>query len=224
MLRKFQAERLNFMKTDLGVYGEDWARKLYPEQNIFYEGGPPHKFWLHVDSKVVWQLTMFIKASKPDVLSEEEFSDLEEGSLVLARYSEDQQIYRAQVEKVQIKETGGQKTVQVRFFDYGNSDELGVDSLFRWEERYDLIKPQAVSCRLTSSTNQLLSHQQTEEFSSTMRSFGKMRLRVLEVVHSGDSVGTCLGGQRSGPDLVVQLFQDDLTIFLRQTHGNFLTT
>ena len=215
MLRKFQAERLKIMKTDLGVYGEAWAQKLYPDQNIYYEGGPPHKFWLHVDSRVVWQLTMFIKLSKPDVLSEKEFSELEEGSLVLARYSEDEQIYRAQVEQVKVKEGGGQKTVLVRFLDYGNSDEVGVESLFRWEERYDQIKPQAVACRLASSTHPQLSPQQTEEFSSTMRSCGKLRLRVVKVLHSGDSVSACLGGRRSGPDLVVQMFQDDLCVETR---------
>lgn len=211
MLRKFQAERLGIMKTDLGVYGEAWTKKLYPQQNIFYEGGAPYRFWLHVDSRVVWQLLLFIKASKPDVLSEEEFSQLEKGSLVLARYSEDQEIYRARVEKVLVKETG-QKTVRVRFIDYGNSDKLGVLSLYRWEERYDLIKPQAVLCRLASFTNHHLSHHQREEFSSTMRSFGKMSLKVLKVLHSGDSVSTCLGGERSGPDLVVKLIKDDLCV------------
>ena len=202
------------MKTDLGEYGEAWSRKLYLDENIFYEGGAPHRFWLHVDSKVVWELNMFIKASSPHGLSDQEFSQLKEGSLVLARYSDDNEIYRAQVEKVLIKEAG-QKTVCVRFFDYGNSDQLGVENLFQWEERYDQIKPQAVACRLASFTTHQLSHRQREEFNSSMRSFGKMRLRVLEVLQSGDSVSSCLGGKKSGPDLVVQLIKDDLCVETR---------
>ena len=221
MLRKFQAERLETMKTDLGEYGEAWSRKLYLDENIFYEGGAPHRFWLHVDSKVVWELNMFIKASSPHGLSDQEFSQLKEGSLVLARYSDDNEIYRAQVEKVLIKEAG-QKTVCVRFFDYGNSDQLGVENLFQWEERYDQIKPQAVACRLASFTTHQLSHRQREEFNLTMRSFGKMRLRVLEVLQSGDSVSTCLGGRKSGPDLVVQLFKDDLCVETRLKHSPIL--
>ena len=94
MLKKLQAERLKVMKNELGVFGEAWTRRLYPEENIYYEGGGPHRFWLHVDTEVVWNLTMFINASEPDPLSVEEFALLREGSLVLAKFS-DQQIYRA---------------------------------------------------------------------------------------------------------------------------------
>ena len=210
MLKKLQAERLKVMKNELGVFGEAWTRRLYPEENIYYEGGGPHRFWLHVDTEVVWNLTMFINASEPDPLSVEEFALLREGSLVLARFS-DQQIYRAQVEKVLLK--SGQKTVRVRFFDYGNSDQVGVESLYRWEERYDLIKPQAVACALASCLVEQISQDLSEEFSSTMRSFGKMGLRVVKVLHSGDSVRTCLGGKRrSGPDLLVQLTKDDACV------------
>ena len=61
MLSKHQEERLKIMKIELGVYGDSWTKREYPEKRIYYGGGPPHRFWLHVDSEAVWHLTHFIK-------------------------------------------------------------------------------------------------------------------------------------------------------------------
>lgn len=57
----------------------------------------------------------------------EEYLRLEVGSLVLARYKVDQEIYRAKVEAVRKEER--ERKVKVRFSDYGNSSQLGLDNL-----------------------------------------------------------------------------------------------
>ena len=55
----------------------------------------------------------------------EEYLRLEVDSLVLARYEVDQEIYRAKVERKEERE----RKVKVRFSDYGNSSQLGLDNL-----------------------------------------------------------------------------------------------
>ena len=146
------------------------------------------------------------KLTKPVQISVEEFGQLIVGDFVLAKYTEDQEIYRAQVEE--ILEVEGEKKVQVRFFDYGNAACVGQGDLYPWETRYDLIKPQSVACKLQGFRATELSQEQLEEFSRTMRSLGKLSMRVVKVLRSGDSVSTCLGRAIKGPHLLVSLCQD----------------
>ena len=145
------------------------------------------------------------KLTKPVQISVEEFGQLIVGDFVLAKYTEDQEIYRAQVEE--ILEVEGEKKVQVRFFDYGNAACVGQGDLSPWETRYDVIKPQSVACKLQGFRATELSQEQLEEFSRTMRSLGKLSMRVLKVLRSGDSVSTCLGRAIKGPHLLVSLCQ-----------------
>ena len=110
---------------------------------------------------------------------------------MLARYEADQNIYRARVERV--TEDGGERTVLVRFFDYGNASELGLESLFPWESRYDVIKPQAVTCRLRSYRSQELSREQLQEFENFTSGRESIRCpwseqRIIRTMtHSGTS-------------------------------------
>lgn len=129
---------------------------------------------------------------------------------MLARYEGDQNIYRARVERV--TEDGGKRTVLVRFFDYGNASEVGLESLFPWESRYDVIKPQAVTCRLQSYRSQELSQEQLQEFENFMKARGQMSMMVHQVLRSGDTVSGCLDGDNQTPQLVVSLYQDGTSL------------
>ena len=126
----------------------------------------------------------------------EDFHDLKVGSLVLARYEEDQEIYRAKVEK--IVEEHGKRKVQVRFIDYGNSSQLGLESLFPWEKRYEVIRPQAVHCRMQLFSGQELREEESEEFRSVMRSLGPLSMKVHRVS----------AGDKEDVKLVVSLYHD----------------
>ena len=118
--------------------------------------------------------------SKPARLSMEEYLRLEVGSLVLARYDVDQEIYRAKVEAVRKEERD--RKVKVRFSDYGNSSQLGLDNLYLWESRYEVLKPQAVSCRLKSYCKRQCTEEEMEEFSKIMKSLGALSMKVHKVM------------------------------------------
>ena len=60
MLRKLQAQRLGIIKTDLEEFGESWSVRKYGT-NMLFESGSPDMFWIHVDTKVLPQLILFIK-------------------------------------------------------------------------------------------------------------------------------------------------------------------
>ena len=59
-LRKLQAQRLENMRRELGVWGHAWTETQY-EAKLWYEGGTPDLCWLHVDTEVITQLRSFIK-------------------------------------------------------------------------------------------------------------------------------------------------------------------
>ena len=58
--RRLQAQRLGIMKTDLEEFGEAWTVREYGTK-MWFECGSPDMFWLHVDTKVLPQLILFIK-------------------------------------------------------------------------------------------------------------------------------------------------------------------
>ena len=60
MLSKLQAQRLGIIKTDLEEFGESWSPRKYGT-NMWFESGSPDMFWIHVDTKVLPQLILFIK-------------------------------------------------------------------------------------------------------------------------------------------------------------------
>ncbi|XP_031626458.1 uncharacterized protein LOC116342832 isoform X2 [Contarinia nasturtii] len=63
--------------------------------------------------------------------------------LILSRYN-DQFIYRARVEKVE------QHTFTVFYVDYGNTETVGFDALFEWDELCDIMPFQAVKYRIAN--------------------------------------------------------------------------
>ena len=65
------------------------------------------------------------------------------GSLVVARFTEDGQFYRAKVE-----ETDG-RMFSVRYLDYGNQDcSLPASELLAWRSVLEMVPPQATPCCL----------------------------------------------------------------------------
>ena len=96
-----------------------------------------------------------------------------EGDLVLARFPQDDQVYRAKV-------TGVRKTsYEVLYIDYGNScQDLGQDDLWLWEPLYEMIQPQAHLCSFNFPK---IRNIKPEVFQKVMISQGAMKMQIFQV-------------------------------------------
>ena len=115
---------------------------------------------------------------------DEDGEGLQIGSFVLARYSEDQEVYRARVED--IIETDELTVYNVKYIDYGNGDEcLTKADLYTWDPQYEEIPPQAVLCSFHEAPPQMRNREgftlkEKEAFSSLMKSNSPMKMTVHE--------------------------------------------
>ena len=65
-----------------------------------------------------------------------------EGDMVVARFPEDMQVYRAKVMAVR-KSSLFELTYEVLYLDYGNTGkDLTQADLFSWDPLYEIIQPQ----------------------------------------------------------------------------------
>ena len=105
--------------------------------------------------------------------------DVGVGSMVLARFSVDKEVYRAKVEDV-IEE----ELFSVRYIDYGNSEDcLTKADIYSWDKLLELIPPQAVSCGFYKATAALgektsLTMKEMEAFTLLMKQSSPMQMVV----------------------------------------------
>ena len=94
--------------------------------------------------------------------------------MVLARFPQDDQVYRAKV-------TGVRKTsYEVLYIDYGNScQDLGQDDLWMWDPLYEMIQPQAHLCSFKEFHKAWKGKQ--EVFHQVMISQGAMKMHIFQV-------------------------------------------
>jgi len=198
-----------------GVYADPLSPGIeYPNFNIFFEEGVPAKFWLHINTTAVVQFQKQIQRFLAGASSVGEqgggFECFHVGSLVLARYGVDGQVYRAKVETV------GRAGLTVRYIDYGNSASINsCADLYPWDPLLEFIPPQAVLCAFFNAPSDFasllrLTQEAQREFKSLMAGKKKVavkqRLSIIPLAMFNQT--TC---SSSEPEVKVSLINRDGT-------------
>jgi len=145
---KRQQDILNHRKQELEKLRKEfgqWGRPLNPnteyfESRVYFQEGHPKAFWLSIDTQAKVKMQEKIQAMVEEP-SKVQIQSLVVGGLILARYSDDGNVYRARVVKVV------DNTVTVRYIDYGNAEEgLLQSSLYTWDPALEVIPAQALLC------------------------------------------------------------------------------
>lgn len=125
--------------------------KELKEENVYsctsiYQETNQHR-WLYLNSDRA-PLEQIFKSeySKDDRMKKKDTDCLRIGDLVVARWAEDLQLYRAKIEKI------NQKKLVVRFVDYGNVSEVAPASLFYYHEALNKIPFQAFNYDLIETS------------------------------------------------------------------------
>ena len=148
------------------------------------------------------------------------------GSLVLAKY-EDGEIYRAKVEQM----SDDEKSVRVRYIDYGNCGLLESSDLFTWEPMLNLLPAQAVSCRLQDLKPEWIkqenfSQEQKKEFVAVMKNSGKLKMNVIKRLRTPNFLLDTEEDSSAGPELEVSVHEAeagaDLTCRMTSLHCCFI--
>ena len=181
--------RLNMAKSrrkKFGVYADPLSPAIeYAKHNALFEEGSPAMFWLHLNSGAMEEFQQQIQRKLNGKVGDGG-GQLRPGSLVLARYRVDGQVYRAKVEHTVVEE-GKVVLVRVRYIDYGNSSEIqSKDDLYTWDPLLEFVPAQAVLCTfhgapasfLAKSSLALMEHQ---AFNSMMSS--RMKIVVHRRLH-----------------------------------------
>ncbi|XP_055309507.1 tudor domain-containing protein 1-like [Sitodiplosis mosellana] len=83
-------------------------------------------------------MTTKIKLLKPNQIVEIP----EPGQMILAKYTEDEQLYRARIEKVE------NRSATVFYVDFGNEENVDINSLFEWSPTLNVLPHQAIPCNI----------------------------------------------------------------------------
>ena len=100
--------------------------------------------------------------------------------MVVARFPQDDQIYRAKVTAVRNGVDHQTTSYEVLYIDYGNScQDLSRDDLWSWDPLYEMIQPQAHLCSLKGFPNTRKIN--PEVFQRVMISQKAMKMHICEV-------------------------------------------
>ncbi|XP_059173554.1 uncharacterized protein LOC131954068 isoform X2 [Physella acuta] len=109
----------------------------------------PSLFWCQLASSTdtLEEMAASLESSYRSPQAENEISgQLNPGDIVVARYSEDDQFYRAKI--LQCGHIGDSAQYSVRFIDYGNDSDVSVDSVFKVKDDLCRWPMQAFCCCL----------------------------------------------------------------------------
>merc|ERR1719347_2297435 len=180
-------QQLEMVKKRLEEYGEPYLVGEYKKFMMTFDSGCPAQFWIFANTEALYDLQAFIQRMDRGKKGPGDGGgpDVGVGSLVLARYSVDNALYRAKVEDIIDEEV-----FSVRYIDYGNSEDcLSKSEIYKWDKMLELVPPQAVSCcfygaeeSFTKKTS--LTIKEIEAFTSLMKKSSPMQM----VVHKRSSL------------------------------------
>jgi len=203
---------LELVRKKFGVYGDPLVKGEYDEYNIVFVEGCPALFWLRAETWGMEDLQRIIQRKvrgRPN--GDGGGSSLQVGSFVLARWLQDGGVYRARVESIV---EGRDPLYFVRFVDYGNTEEgLTKADLYEWDNNWDIVPPQAVSCNFYKAKDLLhnkttFSLEEQKAFSSFMKSASPLKMVVNErLIPYGDFNSHV--NRHEGPEISVSLCTKD---------------
>ena len=98
---------------------------------------------------------------------------------MVARFPEDNQVYRANVTAVR-EGPDTQTSYDVLYIDYGNSSKgLSQDDLWGWDSAYEMIPPQAYLCSFNEFP--IVGKMKSEVFKTVMSSQEAMKMEIIKV-------------------------------------------
>lgn len=102
----------------------------------------PHNFWIQPEDKAE-TLEQLVAEIQAHYETGKEVERVQPGDSVVAKFTEDEAMYRAYVENIQGAD------ITVRFVDYGNTDTVSKNVLFQVADKFRDIPAQAVRCGLS---------------------------------------------------------------------------
>jgi len=206
----FDLKELETVKVKMGEYAIPFREGALQDYCMVFDSGTPSKFWLYADTPALAEMQQIIqRVYSGDNVRKSDVGNIKVGSLILARYPIDQNLYRARIEDI-IEE----EFYVVRYIDYGNlGDNLSKHDLYPWEPHLEMIPPQAVQCCFADPSKCLksmetLNPEEMDKFKSVMNRASPMQM----IVHRRHTPTTDIWNMEfhsTDPDLTVSLVSKD---------------